>query len=199
MIGRMHDVWAGVDIPVTTIGFADPMSWGMPHTVGRNVAQVIERWPDITRFNFHIHNARGSGIAQIYAVLEVLDERHEVSFDTSCGGIGGCPYCGNGRAAAMVPTEDAVVMLESMGIETGVDLRKLVAFCWKLEKVIGQSLFGHVSRAGWLPRTADELYDPNLPFVVTDEAARHFMGDADRPLDGVRPWLVPIPTPTVGL
>lgn len=196
MLRRMHSVWHAAGLRVTAISFADPMSWGMPHVMSRYLKLVQEEWPDITTYCFHIHNARGTGLAQAYALLEALDERHETYIDASCGGIGGCPYCGNGRVAGMVPTEDLVVMLESMGIATGVDLPKLVRFCWQLEAVIGKRLFGHVSQAGWLPRSESELYDPNLPFVETDEQARHFLL-GESVAGSVRPWPIPIPSRSV--
>jgi hydroxymethylglutaryl-CoA lyase len=135
-------------------------------------------------------------MAQIYAALEVLDDRHDMQIDTACGGIGGCPYCGNGRATGMAPTEDVVVMLEEMGIPTGVDIKELVSFVWKLEEVLGRQLMGQVSKAGWLPRNADELYDPNLPFVETFEQAKHFMLGKEVTEGGLYPWRESIPAPS---
>lgn len=196
MYERMHSLWDEAGIPVTAIGFSDPVSWGMPHVVERNLEMVLERWPDLRHFFFHIHNARGTAIAQIYAILRVLDERHNLYLDSTCGGIGGCPYCGNGRATGMVPTEDLIVMLDQMGIRTGVDIKALVEFCWDLEEVLGRPLMGHVSKAGWLPRNADELYDPNLPFVETYEQARHFVKGKEVTEGGIVPWRAPIPAPT---
>jgi hydroxymethylglutaryl-CoA lyase len=196
MFERMHKLWDEAGIPVTAIGFSDAESWGMPHVVERNLQMVLERWPNIRHFSFHIHNARGTALAQIYAILRVLDDRHTASFESTCGGIGGCPYCGNGRATGMAPTEDVIVMLEEMGIKTGVDIKKLVEFCWDLEAAIGRPLMGHVSKCGWLPRNAEELYDPNLPFVETYEQARHFIKGKEVTEGGVYPWREPIPAPS---
>lgn len=190
---RAHALWDEAGIPVTAIGLSDAESWAMPHVVERNLVRVLERWPDLRHFFFHIHNGRGTALAQVYTILRILDDRHDLYLDATCGGIGGCPYCGNGRAAGMVPTEDLVVMLEEMGIPTGVDIEKLVAFVWRLEEVLGRSLMGHVSKAGWLPRHADELYDPNLPFVETFEQARHFMLGKSVTDGGIVPWREPIP------
>jgi len=195
MFGRMHSLWDEVGIPVTAIGFSDPVSWAMPHVVQRNLELVLERWPELRHIHFHIHNARGTAIAQIYEILRILDDRHDFYTETTCGGIGGCPYCGNGRATGMAPTEDVIVMLEEMGIPTGVDIKKLVEFCWELEGVLGRPLMGHVSKSGWLPRNADELYDPNLPFVETYEQARHFLLGKEAVEGGIVPWPEPIPAP----
>jgi hydroxymethylglutaryl-CoA lyase len=195
MLRRSHAMWDQAGIPVTAIGFSDPVSWGMPHTIKRNIELVLTEWPDLKNFYFHIHNARGTALAQIYAALESLDDRHVLQVDTTCGGIGGCPYCGNGRATGMAPTEDLVVMLEEMGIPTGVDIKALVEFVWNLERVLGRKLMGHVSRSGWLPREADELYDPNLPFVETFEQGEHFMLGKEVTAGGVYPWRESIPAP----
>jgi hydroxymethylglutaryl-CoA lyase len=195
---RAHAMWDEAGIPVTAIGFSDAESWALPHTVERNLVMVMERWPDLRHFLYHIHNARGTAMAQVYAILRTLDDRHDFYIDTACGGIGGCPYCGNGRATGMVPTEDLVSMLDDMGIPTGVDIQKLVEFVWKLEEVLGRPLMGHVSKAGWRPRNADELYDPNLPFVETFEQARHFLLGESVTADGIVPWREPIPSPAQG-
>jgi hydroxymethylglutaryl-CoA lyase len=58
--------------------------------------------------------------------FEELDSRHHLIVDTGLGGLGGCPYCGNGRYTRMIPTEDFVHLMESEGVETGVDLDKLI-------------------------------------------------------------------------
>jgi hydroxymethylglutaryl-CoA lyase len=88
------------------------------------------------------------------------------------------------------------VMLEQMGIQTGVDIKAMVEFCWDLEEVLGRPLMGHVSKAGWLPRNADELYDPNLPFIETYDQARHFIKGKEVTEGGIVPWRQPIPAPT---
>jgi hydroxymethylglutaryl-CoA lyase len=193
MIARAHSLWDDAGIEVTALELVDPVSWGMPHVVERNVELVLERWPNIKHYFFHIHNARGTALAQMYAILRVLDDRHDFYTDVTCGGIGGCPYCGNGRATGMAPTEDFIVMLEEMGIPTGVDLEKLVRFVWFLEDVLGRQLMGQVSKAGWIPRNASELYDANLPFIETFDQAKHFLLGKEVTEGGIVPWREPIP------
>jgi hydroxymethylglutaryl-CoA lyase len=114
-----------------------------------------------------------------------------MSIDTTIGGIGGCPYCGNGRATGMAPTEDVVVMLEAMGIDTGVDIKKLVECVWTLEEILARPTMGHVSKAGWLPE-GRELYDPDMPFVETHEQARHFISGPAVYEGAMSPWGEPI-------
>jgi hydroxymethylglutaryl-CoA lyase len=86
-------------------------------------------------------------------------------------------------------------MLESMGIPTGVDLKKLIEVVWQLEEVLGRPTMGHVSKAGPRPSGPDEYYDPNLPLVETHEQATHFLLGPEAAEDGLRPWAAPIPTP----
>ena len=84
--------------------------------------EIKSRWPDIRDFTLHLHNGRGMALVSAYAALETLDETDTLNLDGTIGGIGGCPYCGNGRATGQMPTEDAINMLEEMGIDTGVDI-----------------------------------------------------------------------------
>jgi hydroxymethylglutaryl-CoA lyase len=129
-----------------------------------------------------------------YAALRVLDEGDDLYLDTTAGGIGGCPYCGNGRMTGMVATEDLVNLLHELGIPTGVDLDRLVEAVWTLEEIIGRPAFGKVAKAGPHPH-GDRLYDANLPLVETEHQARHFLLGPGVAEDGIRPWAEPIPEP----
>ena len=191
---QQHAMWDEAGIPVTWLGMADPMSWCMPNWVGAQLEAVLAEWPDIRNFYLHLHDGRGMALPSIYAALEVLDERHAVYIDVTAGGVGGCPYCGNGRATGMAPTEDVVHMLETMGIPTGVDLPKLIEAVHLLEEIIGRPAMGHVSKAGPRPGL-DELYDPNLPLIETHEDALFFMRGEDSIASDLRPWREPIPAP----
>ena len=108
-------------------------------------------WPEITTINLHLHNARGMAPISAYVAMKELDERHRLIVDTAIGGIGGCPYCGNGRLSKMIPTEDFVHMLEGEGIRTGVDLASLIECVVMAEGIVGHELWGHVSQAGPRP------------------------------------------------
>lgn len=185
-------VWEQVGVPVTWVWFADPMSWCMPHVIEEQLAAVRKRWPSISNVHLHLHDARGMAVPTIYAALRALDDRFDLHLDVSAGGIGGCPYCGNGRATGMAPTEDVVHMLEGMGISTGVNLPRLIDAVVLLEQILGRSTMGHVSKAGPRPE-ADHLYDPNLPFVETHEQAAHFRLGVAAASGGIRPWKHPIP------
>jgi hydroxymethylglutaryl-CoA lyase len=173
-LDRMHRLWTEAGIAVTRINFADAMSWAMPHQVEQQLVAVKQRWPAIRDFNLHLHNGRGVALASVYAALRVLDGGDTLRLQTSVGGMAGCPYCGNGRAAMMIATEDLMHMLEEMGIDTGVDLDKLVEAVWLAEEIVGHPLYGFVSKAGPRPRY-DRLYPMDMPRIESLEQARHFI------------------------
>jgi hydroxymethylglutaryl-CoA lyase len=194
-LSRQKALWDAAGISVTSIFFGDPMSWTMPHVVEHQLDTVKRTWRQIHNFHLHLHNGRGMAPAAIYAALRVLDERDSLMLDTTIGGMGGCPYCGNGRVTNMAPTEDIVQMLEEMGVPTGVDLYKLVEAVWLAEEVVGHKLWGHVSKAGPLPR-GSKLYPVDMPFVETEEQARHFLlGPSVYAENPITPWTEPIRSP----
>jgi len=131
----------------------------------------------------HLHNSRGSTIASYYQALQL----GVTEFDTSLGGMGGCPYCGNGRSAGHVPTEDFVDLCHEMGIETGYDLDKLIRAAWIAEEIVGHALWGHVSKAGPRPR-GNAVYPIDMPFVETLDEATHFVNGPSVYEGQLSPW-----------
>jgi hydroxymethylglutaryl-CoA lyase len=94
----------------------------------------------------HLHNTRGQGLANVVAALDA----GVTTFDSSQGGLGGCPYAPG--ATGNIVTEDLVFLLESMGLRTGIDLDKLIAARAKvLAGLPGETLYGNVADAG-LPK-----------------------------------------------
>ncbi|MBB1628083.1 hydroxymethylglutaryl-CoA lyase [Achromobacter sp. UMC71] len=94
----------------------------------------------------HFHNTRGQGLANVVAALEADVD----TFDASQGGLGGCPYAPG--ATGNIVTEDLVFLLESMGLDTGIDMDGLLAARAALrEGLPGEPLYGHVPDAG-LPK-----------------------------------------------
>jgi hydroxymethylglutaryl-CoA lyase len=179
MINRWHD--AG--FTVGRCAFVEAMGWNLPHLVRETLLAIRERWPEITDFHMHLHNQRGQTLASYYEAL-TLGVRE---FDTCIGGMGGCPYCGNGRSAGHVPTEDFVDLCHEMGIETGYDLDKLIEAAAIAEEVVGHPLWGHVSKSGPRPR-GDKLYPIDMPFVETLEEAAHFRNGAGVYAGQLSPW-----------
>jgi hydroxymethylglutaryl-CoA lyase len=191
LLDRQHAVWSDAGIKVTRVSIADPMSWNMPHRVERLLSEIKNRWPDVHEFNLHLHNGRAMALPSVYAALRTLDSGDKLRLQSAIGGMGGCPYCGNGRAAMMIATEDLMHMLEDMGIDIGVDLYKLVEVVWLAEDIVGHPLYGCVSKAGPRPRY-DRLYPMDMPFVETLEEARHFVRGPRVYAHQMSPWKEPI-------
>jgi hydroxymethylglutaryl-CoA lyase len=124
-----------------SIILADTTGMATPHRVEKMVAQFQDTFPD-TNLILHFHNNRGTAMANLLAAVKVGAN----SFDTSLGGIGGCPYVP--QAAGNLPTEDVVYMLEDMGIRTGINLESIIKAAQLLEKTLGYTLPGQVMKSG---------------------------------------------------
>ena len=192
MLERQHSMWDEVGIKVASASMGDPMSHCTPAKVEESVYRVKEMWPEINHIRLHLHNGRNMAIASAYAAMRVLGPEDTLDIDGTIGGYGGCPYCGNGRATGMAPSEDLLHMMEDMGIETGVDIDKLIECVWMAEKVMGRELYGHVSKAGPRPKTVSQLYDIDMPFVETIEQARHFKVGPSAYEGGMYPYREPV-------
>ena len=195
MLERQHSMWDEVGIDVRSASMGDPMSHCTPAKVEESVYRVKETWPEINHIRLHLHNGRNMAIASAYAAMRVLGPDDTLEIDGTIGGFGGCPYCGNGRATGMAPTEDLLHMMDDMGIPTGVDIDKLVECVWAAEKIMGRELYGHVSKAGPRPKTLDRLYDIDMPFVETTEQAKHFKVGPGAYEGGIYPYSEPITSP----
>ena len=90
----------------------------------------------------HFHNTRGQGLANVLAALE----QGVSSFESSFGELGGSPLTPG--ATGNISTEDLVSMLHEMGVETGVDLERLLGASRAAEELLGRPLGAHVLRAG---------------------------------------------------
>jgi len=139
------DLCKDENIPVPILTIADTMGWGNPEAVKRMIGAVRDLAPE-ARIGMHIHDTRGMGIANMYAALSMGVDM----FESSIAGLGGCPFAGHGasRAAGNVCTEDAVFMCHELGIETGIDLDKLILAAVKTEEIIGEPLMGRVMHSG---------------------------------------------------
>lgn len=173
LLQLQYDAWTAAGIPVTRAWIGDPMSWNTPRPMERLLDHMMETWPSITEYTLHLHDARGMAMLTAYAALRRFSPEHTFILDTGLGGMGGCPYCGNGRMTRMVPTEDWVNLLHEEGIETGIDLDGLIECAWLAEEIVGHELWGRVSKAGPRPR-GEQLYAMDMPFIETEAEAQHF-------------------------
>lgn len=192
---KQHELWDAVDIKVTAVSVGDPMGWCHPLKIEEIFGRVKEQWPEVKTFRAHLHNSRGMAIPTTYAAIRTLGPDDTLHLEGTIGGMGGCPYCGNGQATGMAATEDLMHMLQDMGIDMGVNLDKLIECVWMCEEMLGRKLWGHVSRTGPRPKNLQEFYDMNAPFVETVEQATHFKRGPEMYEGCISPWKEPITSP----
>jgi hydroxymethylglutaryl-CoA lyase len=123
------------------VSFGDTTGMANPRQVREFFAAGRERL-DGVELTAHFHNTRGQGLANVLAALEQGID----SFESSFGELGGCPVPPG--STGNISTEDLVSMLEEMGVETGVDLSKLIAASAEAQKVLGRPLGAHLLTAG---------------------------------------------------
>jgi hydroxymethylglutaryl-CoA lyase len=117
-----------------TIGVGTPMK-------ARHLLRAVAGTVPMDKLAMHFHDTYGQALANLYAGME---EGGRV-IDSAAGGLGGCPYAPG--ATGNVATEDVVYMLEGMGIETGVDMAKLVAATNTVSRLIGRTPVSRVASA----------------------------------------------------
>ncbi|MEM7020670.1 MAG: citramalate synthase [Pseudomonadota bacterium] len=183
VLSRAIELWHSEGIKVSSCRIIDDMGACMPNQLASLLEHIQQTWPEITDFGLHLHNQRGVTNICYYEALRM----GVTQFDTSIGGMGGCPYCGNGRTAGHVPTEDFAYLCEELGIETGLSLDKLIEAAAIAEEVVGHPLWGHVSKSGPRPR-GDQVYPIDLPFVETREEAAHFRKGLSVCEHQLKPW-----------
>ena len=135
LAGRLRD--AGCH----EVGFGDTTGMANPVQVRRFFREARGRLDDV-ELTAHFHDTRGQGLAN---VLAALDEGID-SFESSFGELGGCPVPAG--ATGNVASEDVISMIGEMGIETGVDLRKLLEASAEAQRILGRPLGSHVLKAG---------------------------------------------------
>ena len=123
------------------VSLGDTIGVGNPRQTREIVRRVLEVIP-VDRIALHMHDTRGTALANVLAGLE----EGVRTFDAAVGGMGGCPYAPG--ASGNLASEDLVFMLEGMGLETGVDLDRLVAAGEAAEQIVGRRLPGKVHQAG---------------------------------------------------
>ena len=185
---RQIEAWQEIGASVKRIDVADPMAWNTPTEVAKDIEGIKKRWPSIDVFHLHLHNARGLALLSMYEALKLLEPTDTLIADTALGGIGGCPYCGNGQATGMIATEDLCHLLGNLGIETGINLDQLIEASALLSAILGRSLHSQVAFNGGLPGP-DQLYDTDMPVVYTFKEAQHFRLGASVYEGNARPWI----------
>ena len=129
------------------VRLSDTMAWATPDRIKRLVGAVRDVYPD-KEMHLHLHDTRGMAIANAMAGLEM----GVASYDSAVAGLGGCPFAGHAGAAGNICTEDLVFLCNEMGVETGVDLDRLIECARLAEDIMGRSLPGSVMHGGTLAR-----------------------------------------------
>ncbi len=127
------------DFGVYELSFGDTIGVANPKQV-RSLTKKIQALIPNEKIVMHFHDTRGMALANILASLDCGVK----NFDSSIGGLGGCPYAEG--ATGNVATEDVVNMLHQMGVKTGLDLEQLVKTTRKLEKSMGRALPSKLSK-----------------------------------------------------
>ena len=122
------------------VSLGDTIGVGTPARTQRMIEACAKRVP-IEHLAGHYHDTYGQALANIYASLEL----GVATFDASVAGLGGCPYAAG--ASGNVATEDVVYMLDGLGIETGVDLDRLVSIGQWICGVLGKEPATRAGRA----------------------------------------------------
>jgi len=127
-------------IGVDHCGIADTIGVGTPQRVQAAIERALKHFP-LVEVSGHFHDTYGQALANIYACLELGIH----TFDASVAGLGGCPYAKG--ATGNVATEDVLFMLNGLGIDTGIDLDKLVDAGAFISGVLGRPPVSRAARA----------------------------------------------------
>ncbi|GAB1305831.1 hydroxymethylglutaryl-CoA lyase [Bacillus altitudinis] len=125
---------------IDEISLGDTIGEAHPLQVERRLDLLLERFP-ADKIALHFHDTKGMGLANIYTALKA----GITMFDASSGGLGGCPYAPG--SSGNVATEDVVHMLHKLGIETNVDLPRLIKAAEWIEAKVDRTLPSHCLRA----------------------------------------------------
>jgi len=132
-VGKMADAGAHEFNMADTAGMANPQQ------VKRMIERLHVKFPE-QKFSLHLHDTRGLALANMFAGYQAGVR----IFDTSAGGLGGCPFVKG--AAGNIPTEDAVNMFSMVGEETGIDLQKICKVTSLYQKLLGRELPGRLCK-----------------------------------------------------
>ncbi len=130
-----------LDLGIEQLTLADTAGMAHPRLIQQIGLAFCERFPRHP-LRLHLHNARGAGLANVLVALQI----GITAFDSSIGGIGGCPFAPG--APGNLCTEDLVHMLHAMDIDTGIELSALMDCAHMLEHLLGREVPGQTIKAG---------------------------------------------------
>lgn len=134
-------IQAYLDVGITELSLSDASGMAVPIQVHGLCRHVRHQYPQCSWW-LHFHNTRGLALANMVAAMDA----GMTQFDSSFGGLGGCPFVPG--AAGNVSTEDVLHLCEESGIETGIDLSKLMDLSRTLPDLLHHDTASYVLRAG---------------------------------------------------
>jgi hydroxymethylglutaryl-CoA lyase len=129
-----------VELGCGQVSLGDTIGVATPADVRRALERILRAVP-VSRLALHMHDTRGTALANVVAGLDA----GVTTFDASVGGLGGCPYAPG--ASGNLATEDLVYLLHGMGHETGIDFAKLIAAGALAQRLVGRRLPGKTLQA----------------------------------------------------
>lgn len=132
---------AYLKVGITEISLSDTSGMAVPNQVYNLCCHIKEKYLQATWW-LHFHNTRGLAMANIMAAMEAGMDR----FDSSFGGLGGCPFVPG--AAGNISTEDVLHLCEESGIATGIDITKVIELSRKLKELLNHDMDSYILRAG---------------------------------------------------
>ncbi|RVO73556.1 hydroxymethylglutaryl-CoA lyase [Sinorhizobium medicae] len=145
LVAETFELFQEHGLRLEELSLADTMAWATPDAVTRYLGALRDAYPDLN-LRLHLHDTRGMGLANAYAGLQM----GVIKFDSSVGGLGGCPFANHKSAAGNICTEDFVHMCHELGINTGIDLEALIDAARFAAEIVGHPLSGRVTAAGTL-------------------------------------------------
>ena len=152
MTKQIFDLAAEHGLTIKLLSYADTMAWATPLSIKRVIGAVREKYPE-QQLSLHLHDTRGMAVALAYAAMEMGVD----IFDATLAGLGGCPFAAHKGAAGNICTEDLVFMCDEMGIETGINLERLIEVAHLAEDIVGHPLPGSVMKGGSLRALRNQL------------------------------------------
>lgn len=153
-----------LDIGASDVEHADHDGSASPDRVYKYFSMLMDKFQKPDKHIVHFHTTRGWGLANVLAALNA----GMTNYETSMGGIGGQPanfvdgvpvsgtgeyYYADPSLTGLVPTEDLVVMFDEMGIETGINIDKVLETGRMVERIVGRKLRSECIRTGRIPKS----------------------------------------------
>lgn len=156
-----------LDIGASDVEHADHDGSASPDRIYKYFSMLLDKFQKPDKHIVHFHTTRGWGLANVLAALQA----GMTNYESSIGGIGGQPanfvdgvpvagtgeyYYADPSITGLVPTEDLVVMCDEMGIETNLDIDKILEIGKDVEKIVGRRLRSECVRTGRIPKSLKE-------------------------------------------